>query len=275
MDADDTPRFIYGTAWKEEETRPLTTLALEAGFRAFDTANQRKHYHEAGVGEALAAAYDAGLVQREELFIQTKFTYEAGQDHRLPYDPDASFTSQVEQSFASSLEHLNTTYLDSYLLHGPSTHVGLSEADREVWQAMEALVTSEKANAIGVSNVTADQLEVLLELADIPPSFVQNRCFARTGWDHDVRRVCASNGIIYQGFSLLTANLRELRSDVVTAIARRHEMTVPQVVFRFASQIGILPLTGTTDEVHMRQDLQSFQFRLTDDEIQALERIAV
>src|SRR5579863_3935470 len=108
------PSLLYGTAWKEDRTATLTELALRAGFRAIDTANQRRHYFEAGVGEGLAAAYRAGVVTRADLFLQTKFTYQRGQDHRLPYDPAASLAVQVAQSLASSLKHLATDYVDSY-----------------------------------------------------------------------------------------------------------------------------------------------------------------
>ena len=113
------PTFIYGTAWKEDDTGRLVRMALDAGFRGIDTANQRRHYHEAGVGEALAEAFAAGVLRREDVFLQTKFTYVGGQDHRLPYDPRAPLATQVEQSFASSLQHLGVDYLDSYVLHGP------------------------------------------------------------------------------------------------------------------------------------------------------------
>jgi diketogulonate reductase-like aldo/keto reductase len=75
------PHFLYGTAWKEQATRPLTELALRAGFRGIDTANQRRHYDEAAVGQAIAAAITRGLVARGDLFLQTKFTFRAGQDH--------------------------------------------------------------------------------------------------------------------------------------------------------------------------------------------------
>ena len=74
------PDFLYGTAWKEDRTVALTELALRMGFRGMDTANQRRHYSEAGVGEGLAAAYRAGIVTRADLFLQTKFTYRPGQD---------------------------------------------------------------------------------------------------------------------------------------------------------------------------------------------------
>src|SRR5688500_3914893 len=108
------PDFLYGTAWKEDRTRALTEQALRAGFRGIDTANQRRHYFEAGVGEALAAAYEAKLVTRDDVFLQTKYTYQPGQDHRLPYDPQAPLATQVAQSMASSLEHLGTDHVDSY-----------------------------------------------------------------------------------------------------------------------------------------------------------------
>src|SRR5438128_7182371 len=88
------PRFLYGTAWKEGETQRLTELALRQGFRGIDTANQRRHYHEAAVGRAVAAAVGGSLLTREDLFLQTKFTFRRGQDHRLPYDPHAPIATQ-------------------------------------------------------------------------------------------------------------------------------------------------------------------------------------
>src|SRR5438045_4884185 len=108
LDGVSVPRLLYGTAWKEDETERLAALALEQAFRGIDTANQRKHYHEAGVGRAITAATVSGLVSRADLFLQTKFTFRGGQDHRLPYNPAAPVATQVELSFASSLEHLGT-----------------------------------------------------------------------------------------------------------------------------------------------------------------------
>src|SRR5260370_20867558 len=113
------PNFLYGTAWKEDRTAALTELALRSGFRGIDTANQRRHYFEEGVGQGLAAAYRAGIVTRADLFLQTQFTYQRGQDHRLPYDPAARLSTQGAHSIASSLQHLGTDCVDSYVLHGP------------------------------------------------------------------------------------------------------------------------------------------------------------
>jgi diketogulonate reductase-like aldo/keto reductase len=268
------PSFMYGTAWKEDHTEALVLQALALGFTAIDTANQRRHYFEAGTGAALAKFLGEGKLTREDLFLQTKFTYMRGQDARLPYDPTAKLATQVQQSFASSLEHLGTTYIDSYVLHGPSSGRGLTEDDREVWKAMEELHAAGKTKLLGVSNVSLEQLETLHRLSQVPIAFVQNRCFARNGWDRAVRVFCDGNGIVYQGFSLLTANEREIQTRDVRRIAERHKKTLPQVVFRFALQVGMLPLTGTSDPEHMRQDLEAFDFELDAEEVTLIERVA-
>src|SRR5262245_46682511 len=245
------PDFLYGTAWKEERTPALTEQALRAGFRGIDTANQRRHYFEAGVGQALAAAYRAGIVTRADLFLQTKFTYEGGQDHRLPYDPAAPLSTQVAQSMASSLEHLGTDYVDSYVLHGPATSRGWSNADAEAWAAMVSERAAGRARVLGVSNVSLRHLEQMVAYHGEAPAFVQNRCFARMGWDRDVRAFCRKQNIVYQGFSLLTANPEVFQHPVVRNLAQTRNATIAQIVFRFAQLVGMLPLTGTTDPKHM------------------------
>jgi diketogulonate reductase-like aldo/keto reductase len=260
------PSILYGTAWKAERTAALTAEAIGCGFRGIDTANQRKYYMEAGAGEGIRSAIAAGAVTRGQLFLQTKFTPKSGQDERLPYDPDASVAVQVSQSIDSSLEHLGVTRLDSYVLHGPSFPTGLTDADWQAWHAMESAVQDGRAGLIGVSNVSAEQLAALVEGAGIVPAFVQNRCFARTRWDEGVRAFCASHGIVYQGFSLLTANREVLASPRVREIAKRHGRTLVQIVFRFALEIAMMPLTGTSDSQHMRQDLDLFGFALSEDE---------
>ncbi len=268
------PDFIYGTAWKKEATAPLVELAIESGFRGIDTANQLIHYEEAQVGEALQALARKGI-KREALFLQTKFTSASGQDHRTPYDLNADLSTQVRQSFASSLQHLHTDYLDSYVLHAPFYRRGLSDADWEVWAAMEEFFHSRQTRTIGVSNISAAQLEELCQKAGVRPMFVQNRCFAVLGWDYQVRRICRDQEIIYQGFSLLTANREVLGQSVIRAIARRVNATPTQVIFRFAMQMGMLPLTGTTSAQHMQEDLRAEQFDLSAEELSQIETIAL
>lgn len=268
------PSFLYGTAWKEDRTAALVELALRAGFRAIDTANQRRHYFEAGVGQALASAYRDRIVTRADLFLQTKFTYRPGQDHRLPYDPSASLSAQVEQSLASSLEHLGTDYLDSYVLHGPASNYGWTDADAEVWEAMKKERNAGRARFLGVSNVSLRHLEQMEASRAELPKFVQNRCYARLGWDEEIRLFCRERGITYQGFSLLTANLEVVHSDYIGKVAARAKATPAQIVFAFARAVGMLPLTGTSSAEHMRQDLASLTLDLSEHEIRTIESIA-
>jgi diketogulonate reductase-like aldo/keto reductase len=268
------PDFLYGTAWKEDRTAALTELALRTGFRGIDTANQRRHYVEAAVGQGLAAAYRAGVVTRDAVFLQTKFTYLGGQDHRLPYDPRADLATQVAQSMASSLEHLGTDHVDSYVLHGPASGHGWTEEDAEVWAAMGTERDAGRTQLLGVSNVSLRHLHQLEASGAEMPAFVQNRCFARLGWDRGVRAFCRARDIVYQGFSLLTANPEVLRHPLVTGLAARHHATPAQIVFRFARAVGMLTLTGTSDPAHMRQDLASRDLDLSADDVAAIDSIA-
>jgi diketogulonate reductase-like aldo/keto reductase len=268
------PSFMYGTAWKKEATTQLVQQAVAAGFTAIDTANQLIHYQEALVGEALLALAQQG-VTRDQLFLQTKFTPTNGQDHRTPYDASANLTTQVMQSFDSSLAHLHTDYLDSYVLHGPYQRRGLGDADQEVWAAIEGLYRSGKTKMIGISNVTAEQLTQLCSQAAVKPMMVQNRCYAALGWDEEVREVCRAHHIIYQGFSLLTANQGIFAEPAIRVIAQRLGAGLAQVVFRFAMQIGMLPLTGTTNPQHMKEDLQAEQLTLTSEDMRVIETIGI
>ncbi len=268
------PDFLYGTAWKEDRTPHLTELALRMGFRGIDTANQRRHYFEAGVGQGLGAAYAAGVVARSDLFLQTKFTYRNGQDHRLPYDPEAGFSVQVAQSLASSLTHLGTDYVDSYVLHGPASGYGWSDADGEVWEAMCNERDAGRSRFVGVSNVSLRHLEQMVAAHVEAPMFVQNRCFAHMKWDRDVRLFCQERKILYQGFSLLTANVEVLHDPWLKDLAARTNATPAQIVFSFARIAGMVPLTGTSDAEHMRQDLSSRDLALTPEAVRTIESLA-
>lgn len=267
------PALIYGTAWKQATTAELTLLAVRTGFRAIDTANQPRHYDEPLVGTALRELAAGGL-GRDQLFLQTKFTSPGGQDHRIPYDPQADPAGQVAQSLALSLQHLGTDHLDAYLLHGPSTRFGLGAYDLAVWAAIEEAHRRGEARLIGISNVSVEQLALLCARARVAPMIVQNRCYADLGWDREVRGFCREHGILYQGFSLLTANPHVVASAAVAAAARRLGLTPAQVVLRFAVQAGMVALTGTTDPEHMRQDLDAMAAELSADEVARIAAVA-
>jgi diketogulonate reductase-like aldo/keto reductase len=128
---------------------------------------------------------------------------------------------------------------------------------------------------IGISNIASGQLAQLCEQANIKPMVVQNRCFAVLRWDGEVREVCQAHGIIYQGFSLLTANREVLIYPEIQKIARRLGAGPAQIIFRFAMQVGMLPLTGTTSQQHMKEDLRAEQLMLSQAELQHIENIAL
>jgi diketogulonate reductase-like aldo/keto reductase len=258
------PRLIYGTAWKKDDTARLVRTALAAGFRGIDTACQPKHYHEAGVGEGIA---DSSLA-RADLYLQTKFTPLSGQDpSRVPYDPRAAPAEQVAQSFRASLANLRVTCLDGLILHSP-----VREA--EIWQAMETIADGGRVRQLGISNCyDLHYLEALYRAARIKPALVQNRFYADTGYDRAIRAYCRRQGIVYQSFWTLSANPGLLAHATLRALAAAHRRTPAQVLFRYLTQVGVVPLTGTRSELHMREDLAIFGFELAHGELASLHAL--
>jgi len=266
-----SPRILYGTAWKKDRTQALVELAIAHGFRGIDTAGQPKHYDEAAVGRAVTASLANGLA-REDLYLQTKFTPLAGHDPaRVPYDSAAALDEQVAQSFETSLRNLDTSYVDCLILHSPVPDPRQLAA---VWGAMEAIAGSGRARQLGISNCySVEYLEMLCGAATVGPAVVQNRFYAATGYDSELRRSCKAQGIVYQSFWTLTANPELLACEEIAQAARRHGRTPAQVLFRFLTQEGAVPLTGTQSEVHMREDLAIFEFSLAADERGAINAL--
>ncbi|KAJ7772690.1 NADP-dependent oxidoreductase domain-containing protein [Mycena maculata] len=267
-------KIIYGTAWKEQRTAALVVAAVIKGFRAIDTACQPKHYREDLVGEALLTLQNQHGIKREDLFIQTKYTPIGGQttSKPLPYDPAASITSQINASFATSLSHLHTTYLDSYILHSPLPTL---EETLEAWKALGALQDAGHVRAIGVSN-TYD-VRVLQALAAVRPvQVVQNRWHERNRWDREVCRYCIDQGIEYQSFWTLSGSPSLLASPELVAVAKASGCTPAQALFKFAMMGGVTPLTGTTNEErHMGESVAVQALELHDPagQLKTLEHI--
>ncbi len=267
------PWLIYGTAWKKERTADLVVKAIQAGFSGVDTACQPKHYDEQLVGEALQRLKEL-RVERESLFVQTKFTPLGGQDpRRVPYDKNAPIESQVVQSFETSKKNLKTHYVDSLILHSPvAPHAHLMKA----WIAMEAIQKAGGARQLGISNCYDTEIMKLLYAdANVKPAVVQNRFYQETGYDADLRNWCSNHGVIYQSFWTLTANPHILGSNTVRSIARKYKKTEAQIFFRCLNQSCIVPLTGTCSEKHMREDLSVFDFELSSDDLSKVRSLLV
>lgn len=265
------PALIYGTAWKKEHTSDLVVQAVLNGFRGIDTACQPKHYEESLVGEAIDRLSNHGIM-RKDLFIQTKFTPLAGQDpQRIPYDPKDPLEIQVTNSFEASKRNLGTDYVDSLVLHSPLfPYANLLK----VWKAMEAIYHSSGARQLGISNCY--DLELLQRLyfdADVKPSVVQNRFYSESGYDVELRQWCDEQGIIYQSFWSLTANPHILGSKAVVDLAQKYDKTPAQIVYRYLTQMRIVPLIGSTSQQHMKEDLEIFSFELMVDEMMGIQLI--
>ncbi|HEU5076767.1 MAG TPA: aldo/keto reductase [Polyangiaceae bacterium] len=262
------PPLLYGTAWKEERTSSLVELALDVGFRGIDTACQPKHYDEAGVGAGVAACLARGL-SRDSIYLQSKFTPLSGHDpERVPYARDADLATQIKQSCQRSLENLRTNTLDCLLLHSPLKTL---EQTLEAWSVLEELVNSGAVASIGISNCYSVELfRALCERSNVKPRVLQNRFYAKTGYDVELRKLCGAHRVHYQSFWTLTANPHVLKARRVREIAERHGATVEQVFFRSLMHVGIVPLTGTSSRIHMQQDLDAIALELEPPELKAI-----
>ena len=253
--ATQKPFLMYGTAWKKEETAKLVQQAIMTGFRFIDTACQPKHYHEAGVGAGwTAAASELGL-ERSDLFLQTKYTPYPGQDpNNVPYDKDAALREQVRQSVAVSLENLRTDYIDSLVLHSPLPTV---EQTMEVWREFETYVDAGTVRQLGISNCYDYQTFVsLYEMARIKPAVLQNRFYADSNFDTELRQFCKDKNIWYQSFWTLTANRHALASQQVKDWADSLDLMPQTLMYAFLMSLGYArPLDGTTNLLHMTEDV--------------------
>ena len=189
IDGVRVPRFLYGTAWKEDETQRLTELALQRASAASTPPTSAATTTRPRSGRPSRRRSRAAWWPATTCSCRPSSPSGAGRTTACPTTPTAPIAAQVEQSFASSLEHLGTDVIDSYVLHGPTRRAGLAAADWEAWRAMEAIHDSGRARLLGVSNVTLEQLDALCQQARVRPRFVQNRCYAARGWDRDVRAV--------------------------------------------------------------------------------------
>jgi diketogulonate reductase-like aldo/keto reductase len=201
--------------------------------------------------------------------VQTKFTSLSGQDpQRIPYDPDASVPEQVAQSFTVSLKNLQTSYLDALVLHSPFPN---DTQTLEAWRAMESLVDAGGVKRIGISNCySLKTLQALHGASRIKPSIVQNRFYAESDYDVDIRAFCVKQGIAYQSFWTLTANPQLLADETVRLLSLEYQRTPAQILFRYLTQVGVTPLTGTKSATHLREDLSIFEFQLNETEVRAM-----
>lgn len=263
---------MYGTAWKKEKTQRLVEEAVKSGFRGIDTACQPKHYFEPGVGDALETLYNAKVITRDQLFLQSKFTSLDGQDpNKIPYDRNAALSEQVRQSVQASLKNLKTDYLDSLVMHSPMRTI----ADTlQVWRVFEEFYKSGTVKRLGLSNTyDLTVLKAVFEAAEVKPTVLQNRFYAQSGYDVKLREYCAEHGIQYQSFWTLTANPHIVSSNLVKQLAEKYGKSKEQIFFRFIQLLGIVPLSGTQSPQHMLEDVAVETIPLQMDEVEEMKKL--
>ena len=254
MPLQNIPKIIYGTAWKKNRTTQLVLDAILLGIRGIDTAAQPKYYSEKMVGEALTILSEKHKINRSNIFLQTKFTPLSGQDPKnLPYDKDAELQVQVEQSFKNSLENLKTDYVDALLLNSPFPKF---EDTMKVWKKFEILFEEKKVLRLGISNIySLEQLKEISQEAKHKPTIIQNRFYSDSNYDMEIRSFCERHLMTYQSFWTLTGNPNVLSDPDFEKISDKLRLTKEQLFLKFAMQLGIIPLIGTSDKGHMKKDL--------------------
>ncbi|KUL85148.1 hypothetical protein ZTR_06239 [Talaromyces verruculosus] len=244
----EMPTLIYGTAWKKDRSAELVYTALKAGFRALDTAAQPKHYREDLVGEGIRKAIAEGIVKREDIYLQTKYTPISGQNpHDMPYDASLSITDQVKASIHSSLRNLSVSKDD------PNTANG-NFIDTLLRDLCPTLYTT-----FGISNCPLPILKALCSSPEIKikPAVVQNRFYPDEDYDLELRSFARENDIIYQSFWTLTANPELVRSEPVQRLSDKAGISVAAALYALVMSLGkVSVLDGTKSEVHMKEDLK-------------------
>jgi len=255
------PFQVYGTAFKEDRTGNLTTLALETGFVGLDSANYPTAYDERQVGEAIQRALQSGM-KRNDLFIQTKFTPAwAHAPGKIPYDTSQPLEAQVRESIEQSFQLLKVDYIDALFLHVPFDD---DEENLVAWRVMESYVPA-RVGVLGVSNFALPAFQKLYEAAAIKPEIVQNRFEEENGHDHEIREFMQKKDIIYQGFSLLKENSAVRNSELMQRVAAHFKVAKEVAFYLLFLGLGkIAIVNGTTSKEHMRVDLENIKSILQD-----------
>ena len=252
------PALGFGTLIPDPiATRNATKAALEAGFRAIDTAERYRTEKE--VGEAMGEVFAAGQIRREEVFVITKLW---NTNHR---------PERVKPAFEASLKKLQLDYLDLYLIHTPFAFQPGDEQDprdaeghviydrgvtlSDTWAALEELVREGKCRAIGLSDVGVDKVQEVFAAASIKPAVVHVECHPYLP-EWELLDYCRENGIVLQAFAALghSSEPNLLADPVITAIAHRVGKTPAQVVLAWAIQRGTALLTTTKTPSRLREN---------------------
>ena len=254
------PALGFGTLIPDPiATKNATKAALQAGFRALDTAERYRTEKE--VGEAMKAVFRAGSIRREDVFVATKLW---NTNHR---------PERVKPAFETSLKKLQLDYVDLYLIHTPFAFQPGDEQDPrdtngnviydsgvkllDTWGALEELVDEGKCKAIGLSDIGLDKVKEIFEAATIKPAVVHVESHPYLA-EWELLDYCRKNGIVLQAFAALghSSEPNLLADPVITAIANRVGKTPAQVVLAWAIQRGTALLTTSKTPSRIKENFE-------------------
>ena len=256
--ASHMPALGFGTLIPDAAlTKTATRDALEAGFRHFDCAERYRNERE--VGEALQEGSAAARIAREDIFVTTKLW---NSNHR---------PERVEPAFEASLDRLRLSYLDLYLIHTPFAFQPGDEQDPrdqngnvlyddgvtllDTWSAMESLVDGGRCGAIGLSDISLNELLPIYESARIKPAVVQVEAHPYLP-ETELLEFCKERGIVLLAFAPLGHGMKPglLEDPVISAIAARVGKTPAQVLLAWAIQRGTAVLTTPKSAARAREN---------------------
>ncbi len=252
------PALGFGTLIPDPvATRNATKAALEAGFRALDTAERYRTEKE--VGDAMKEVFNAGEIKREDVFVATKLW---NTNHR---------PERVKPAFEASLKKLQLDYLDLYLIHTPFAFQPGDEQDprdasgnviydkgvtlADTWGALEKLVREGKCKAIGLSDVRLEKVKEIYDTATVKPAVVHVECHPYLP-EWELLDYCRKNGIVLQAFAALghSSEPSVLADPVITKVANRVGKTPAQVALAWAIQRGTALLTTSKNPARIKEN---------------------
>ncbi len=242
-----------------EETENAVKCALEAGYRAIDTASIYKN--ESSVGKVIA---NYGLL-REELFITTKL-----------WNADQGYESTL-LAIDESLKRLGVSYVDLYLVHWPTADANLKTTNaminkrEETWRAMEEIYKSGKAKAIGVSNFTIKHLKEMEKYANIMPMVNQVE-FHPFLYQKELLEHCRLKDIVLTASCPIVRNLKS-DDERITSISKKHSKTAAQVFLRWGLQKGIVEIPRSSKKEHIVENISIFDFELDLEDMEKLDSL--
>lgn len=301
----EMPMVALGT-WKSPPAQTVAAVcaALEAGYRFIDTAND--YNIEPQVGEGLAASIEAGVVKREDVFIQTKLW---NTNHRKEH---------VRADLEQTLEDLGLTYVDSFVIHWPqaSPSTGKQASTRpdgafpahysknpmfpvdddgyfcadedshfvETWRAMEALVDVGLCKAIGLSNFNRRQVEEVVRICRHPVSVLQCECHPYLQ-QRDLVEYCRAQNIAFQAYSPLgsgdtnlaleppPSGVIPLKDPLVLRLAEKYEKNAGQIVLKWHLQRGVALATKSANPARVKSNFELFDWTLEDEDCRAIDAL--